>query len=112
MAGDEGEVPDGAAVFPLIPEELGVHPLLLATLHALVFLEGSEETIVRPDAADEALEHLIGYLQRLQGAELERVREDLACLVTHARQERWPRIQMDFLEMFLDEYGVGRQPEA
>ena len=27
------EIPDGAAVFPQIPDELGVHPLLLAVLH-------------------------------------------------------------------------------
>ena len=32
------EVPEGAAVFPEIPAELGVHPLLLAVLHAVVFL--------------------------------------------------------------------------
>ena len=37
------EVPDGAAVFPLIPAELGVHPLLLAVLHAYVFLDGSDD---------------------------------------------------------------------
>ena len=30
----ESESPDGAAVFPLIPPELGVHPLLMAALHA------------------------------------------------------------------------------
>ena len=36
------ETPDGAAVFPLIPAELGVHPLLLAVLHAYVFLDGSD----------------------------------------------------------------------
>ena len=34
------EAPDGAAVFPLIPPEFGVHPLLLAVLHALLSLSG------------------------------------------------------------------------
>ena len=29
----EPEVPEGAAVFPLIPAELGINPLLLAALH-------------------------------------------------------------------------------
>ena len=33
---DEGEVPEGAAVFPDIPAELGVNPLLLAVVHAVV----------------------------------------------------------------------------
>ena len=37
------EVPDGAAVFPEIPAELGVQPLLLAVLQATVFLAGSTE---------------------------------------------------------------------
>ena len=50
MAGD-AEVPEGAAVFPLIPPELGVNPLLLAVLHATVFLAGSDEKIVNPAAA-------------------------------------------------------------
>ena len=43
---DDAEVPDGAAVFPLIPPELGVNPLLLAVVHALVFLAGSDEDVV------------------------------------------------------------------
>src|SRR5262249_1739625 len=46
MADEAGAaVPEGAAVFPPIPEELGVDPLLLAVLHATVFLAGSGETV-------------------------------------------------------------------
>ena len=36
----ESEVPDGAAVFPDIPLELNLHPLLLAVVHTVVFLAG------------------------------------------------------------------------
>ena len=50
-----GEVPDGAAIFPEIPEELGINPLWLAVLHATVFLAGSNEDIVHPDAAEEVM---------------------------------------------------------
>ena len=32
-----GEVPEGAAVLPLIPKELGIHPLL-STTHSPVWL--------------------------------------------------------------------------
>jgi hypothetical protein len=60
---EEREVPEGAAVFPVIPPELGVHPLLLAVLHAVVFLEGSGEEIVEPSAAEEALDHLAIYFR-------------------------------------------------
>src|SRR5437588_9516552 len=84
------EVPAGAAVFPTIPDELGVHPLLLAALHAIVFLDGSSEDVVHPAAADEAVQFIMSYLQRLQGAKLQRAREAIATLLTFARQEKSP----------------------
>ena len=101
------EVPAGAAVFPVIPPELGVHPLLLAALHAVVFLDGSAEDVVNPAAADEAVQLIMGYLQRLQGAELKRVREDIECLLSFARQEKWPQEETEFLRGFLTDYEVG-----
>jgi len=103
---DASEVPEGAAVFPLIPEELGVHPLLLAVLHATVFLAGSEEKVVDPAAAEEALQYMAGYLQRLDGALLRQVREDMACLIAFAKQEKWPKEQIQLLQNFLKEYGI------
>jgi hypothetical protein len=106
------EVPDGAAVLPLIPPELGVHPLLLAALHAVVFLDGSEESVVHPDAAGEALEYLATYLQRLDGDDLRRVREDLQCLTAYAREQQWPKQLVRFLKTFLTEFGVGTDAEA
>ncbi len=113
MADDTPEqVPEGAAVFPLIPPELGVHPLLLAVLHAVVFLDGSDEAVVNPEAASEALEYLAGYLQRLDGPELRRLREDLKTLETFARHEKWPKQDVRFLKEFLTEFGVGAEDEA
>src|SRR5215470_3468258 len=86
----ESSIPEGAAVFPLIPPELSVNPLLLAVLHAVVFLEGSDATIVDPAAADEARQYLAAYLQRLHGPQLDQVREDMKCLASYARQAKWP----------------------
>ena len=103
----DNPVPEGAAVFPLIPAELGVHPLLLAVLHAVVFLDGSAENIVDPVAADEARQFLAGYLQRLRGPQLQHVREDMNCLSAYARQAKWPKPQQQFLDVFLDDHGVG-----
>jgi hypothetical protein len=108
----EGQVPPGAAVFPLIPAELGVHPLLLAVLHATVFMDGSEDDVVDPDAANEALEYFATYLQRLSGPELRRVREDLECLTAYARQQDWSKPQVRFLKEFLSDYGVGDEGQA
>ena len=107
----ERQVPEGAAVFPLIPPELGVDPLLLAVLHATVFLDGSEDDVVNADAAGEALEYLATYLQRLEGPQLQKVREDLECLAAYARSQQWPKQQVRFLKTFLDEYGIG-QPDG
>src|SRR5262245_28188199 len=107
MAGDtENEVPDGAAVFPLIPEELEVHPLLLAVLHATVFLAGSDDEVVHAGAATEAMDFMAQYLRRLRGVDLERVRSDLECLTTFARQEKWPRQEIEFLASLLDDFGI------
>jgi hypothetical protein len=101
-------VPEGAAVFPLIPEELGVHPLLLAALHAAVFLDGSSDDVIDPDAASEALEYLATYFQRLDADQLRRAREDVDCLVNFARQEQWPQEMIGFLRSFLDDMGAGK----
>lgn len=103
---DESDVPDGTAVFPLIPAELGVHPLLLAVLHAYVFLEGSEPAVVNGPAAAEAMEYMAGYLQRLGPAELRRVKEDLDTLVGFAKHEKWAKQQVTFLHDFLRDNGV------
>lgn len=107
MAADHNEVPEGAAVFPLIPAELGIHPMLLAVLHAVVFFDGSAEEVVNDAAADEALNYLAGYMQRLQGAELRRVSEDMATLLEFARAEKWPKEEQQFLQSFLADYGIG-----
>src|SRR5437762_3090212 len=103
----ESSVPEGAAVFPLIPSELGVNPLLLAVLHAVVFLEGSDNHIVDPAAADEALQFIAGYLQRLRGTQLQQTRLDMNCLANYARQAEWAKQELRFLKDFLDDYGVG-----
>ena len=102
------EVPDGAAVFPLIPDELGIHPLLLAVLHAVVFFDGSDAEVVNDAAANEALNYFVTYLQRLNGPDLKRIREDMDALIAFGKQEGWPKEEMQFLQEFLKEYGIGQ----
>lgn len=104
------ETPEGAAVFPLIPQELGVHPLLLAVLHAYVFLEGSDPNVLNPAVAEEAMNYLVTYLQRLTGAELARVREDMHTLVGFAKADKWSKQQVRFLQDFLKDNGIGSTP--
>ncbi len=104
-AGDD-EVPAGAAVFPEIPAELGVNPLLLAVVHALVFLAGSDEDVVAPPAADEAVQAMANYLLRLEGKQLDSVREDMACLTNFARQSKWPKQLIRALKNLLSDCGL------
>jgi hypothetical protein len=108
----DGEVPEGAAVFPEIPDELGVHPLLLATLHAFVFVTGSDGKIVQPQAGDEAAHSIAGYLQRLTGPDLRRANDDLTALLSYAKQQGWPKQLQHFLKTFLTDLGVGDESDA
>jgi hypothetical protein len=108
---EAGEIPDGAAVFAEIPAELGVDPLLLAVIHSTVFLAASTAEVVHPEAAAEAMEYMGTYLQRLDGERLRRVQEDMAALVGFAKQEKWPRPQVQALKSFLSDYGIGSEED-
>ena len=106
MEVEKYEVPDGAAVFPLIPMELGIHPLLLSTLHAMVFLAGSSDEILNEAAANEALDHLAAYLGRLNRAESRRIREDAECLLSYGQEQGWSTEMLHSLKALLDESGL------
>jgi hypothetical protein len=103
------EGPEGAAILPLIPDELGIHPLMLATLHAIVFFDGSDEAVVNEAAAEEGLEYIATYLQRLRGPDLRRIQEDVETLLEFARQQKWPADFVEFLRSFLRDFGVGEE---
>ena len=110
MAAD-AEVPEGAAVFPLIPPDLGVNPLLLAVIHATVFLAGSDDHIVNPAAADEAIGYLAAYLQRLSPEQQLAIKEDMECVIRFARQQHWPGDLVQSLQNLLADFGVAEEDE-
>jgi hypothetical protein len=112
MADEETPVPEGAAVFPEIPAELGVNPLLLAVLHSMIFLAGSDDEIVNPAAADEAVSRLANYMARLDGEALDHIREDMECLVQFAKGEKWPKQVVQALRHFLKDCGIDGEEEA
>lgn len=100
------EVPDGAAVFPEIPVELNINGSLLAILHAVVFIAGSDDKIVHPEAGDEALNNIAGYLLRLNGKERKKILEDLEALRSFAKEQGWPKQLTSFLKDFPDNFGI------
>ena len=71
--------------------------------------EGADEAVVQPQAAEEALEYLAGYLQRLEGPQRRKVLEDLEALAAFARQEGWAKSAVRFLKEFPAEYGFGEE---
>ena len=99
------EVPPGAGVLPLIPVELNIQPLLLAVLHATVFLSATDEVLLDRLAADECFDYLAGYMRRLKGSDLQRVRDDLAVLADFGRREKWSLSAVEFLQTFLESCG-------
>jgi hypothetical protein len=100
------EVPEGAEFFADIPPDLGVHPLLLGVLNALVFFAASSEDAVDPAAADAAIQRIVDQLLRLKGADLARVREDMDCLFRLAKEEKWEKAHVLFLKTFLKDIGI------
>ena len=50
--------PEGIASLPEIPREFGIDPLLLAVMESVVFLSGSDESVVNPDAAESVLSRI------------------------------------------------------
>ena len=80
-------------------------------LHATVFFVGSTKDIVDPGAADEAIGRIETYLQRLQGDDLRRIEEDMTCLITYARSEKWDRGLIQALKTFLVDMGVTSEDE-
>lgn len=103
---NEDEVPDGTAVFPEIPVELGVGPLLLCALHAVVFIGGSADEIVNPQAGDEALGAIANYLGRIEGPERDKILEDLLALRGYAKDQGWPKQLTAFLKSFPADFGL------
>lgn len=108
---DDG-IPEGAAVFPLIPAELGIDPILLSTLHAVVFLVGSQEDVVHGAAAEEALQYMMSYLHRVDGNAKARLQEDFQVLINFARQDGWPKQDIHFLKTIMADFGVGKSKKS
>ena len=98
-----------AYVMPVLPKSLKVDPIVAALLHAVLFLEISGEGSVDPDWAVEALEHVMHYLQQLDSERIEELREQVARIAKHARKKKWGKQPVEFLTMFVEQFGVATE---
>lgn len=102
------ELGDAVALFPDVPAEMGVDPVLLGLLHCVVFLCGSNDEMVHPQAADLVMQQVMECCSRLNGAQLKKVREDMQVLASWSKDQGHGQAALEFLETFLDEMGAGK----
>lgn len=105
MAEDKNDVTD--FVMPVLPEELGVDPLVAALLHVTAFLDFADDDSVEPEAANEALEHVEMYIRRLSPERVEEIQTQLDKVEDHAEKAGWPEEMIDFTRDFLYNCGLG-----
>ena len=101
------EAVSSGAMMPVIPEELGIDPLLSALLHCAAFLDLSEDGEVDDAASTAVLEHVGLYVQRLSPEELDDLADQLAELREHAHKVGWAPPLIEFVEDFLYSCGIG-----
>ena len=87
---------------PVVPEQLGTDPLLLALIHCAAFLDFAEEDVVDPYVATDVLDHVALYVRRLPPDRIADLEQQLARLEAHASQEGWPAELVEFVSEFLD----------
>ncbi|MBN2195688.1 MAG: hypothetical protein JW751_22900 [Polyangiaceae bacterium] len=98
-------------VMPVVPDSLGVSPLLLALLHVASLLDFADDETVEADAANGALEHVELYVQRLTTAQLEAIQADLDRIEEFGAEHGWPEEVTDFVADFLYNCGLGDEED-
>jgi hypothetical protein len=95
-----------AFVMPELPESLAIDPVVAALLHVCSFLELSGDDAVNPDWAVEAMENVGHYLSKLPARKIRDLRNQIERASQFASQEDWPEDAADFLENFLENFGI------
>ncbi len=91
------EVPEGVALLPEVPDNLGLHPFSLAILETVVFLTGTDEELIHQGAADEMFGRLVEHLTKLADSDKKRFHADLKKLGEHGLAEGWDADAIGFL---------------
>jgi hypothetical protein len=103
---------DPGTTMPLVPESLGVDPMLLALVHVASLLDFAEDDVVDPEAANVALEYVEEYLQRLPAERLDAIQADLDRMEEYGAEHGWSEEMTDFVRDFLYNCGLDDDDEA
>jgi hypothetical protein len=109
---NEADRPNETTTMPIVPERLGVDPVLLAMLHLTALLDFADDDVVESQSANEALEFVEMYMQRLDTEQLEEVQAQLDRIEEYAAEEGWPEELTDFVRDFLYNCGLGEDDDA
>jgi len=107
----EGARADDETIMPLVPESLGVDPVLLALLHVASLLDFADDEAVDADMANAALERVEACMQRLDTDRLEAIQADLDRVEEYGAEHGWSEEMTDFVRDFLYNCGLGEDDE-
>jgi hypothetical protein len=100
-----------SAHLPLVADDAEIDPILLALLHAAMFLDLSEEPAVESGAARSVLERIGLYVQRLSDDEVEELAVSLERLAARGERDGWPPAAVHFVSSFLENCGFAAEPD-
>ena len=97
---------------PVVPEHLGIDPVLLALLHLTAVVDFADDDLIDGQVANQALEQVELYLERLRPADVERLQGQVDRLDDFATKEGWPEDVCEFVRDFLYNYGLDDEDGA
>lgn len=100
------------AFLPVVPEELGIDPVLLGLLHTAAFLDLADDDSVDPEFAGDVLEHVGLYIQRLGAERAGQIEAQLEKLAKYAAESGWPQHLREFVSHFLYNCGIGDEEDS
>jgi hydrogenase maturation factor len=104
-------VTKSAALLPVIPEKVRIHPLTAALLTTAAFLDLVDDEQIPPALAQPVLVRVGLYVQRLSDEAADRLASDLERLAKYAAQAGWPEEAQEFVAQFMSYCGFASEAE-
>ncbi len=108
---NDAQAANDGTIMPVVPESLGVDPMLLSLLHVASLLDFADDEVVDADVANAALERVEECMQRLAADRLEAIQADLDRIEEYGAEHGWPEEMTDFVRDFLYNCGLGEDED-